>query len=226
MIQSFDIEQDDVIRAVFYGLGSDGTVGANKNSTKIIGENTNNYAQAYFVYDSKKAGAVTVSHLRFGPRPIHDTYLISRANFVACHQFQFLERFDMLAIADQGATFLLNSPFGPDEVWDQLPRSMQEQMIAKDIKFYVVDGYEVAKNTGMGRRINTIMQTCFFSLMEQVTGKPILPARRSYRRNQSGYQEDIRQARRTGRTVKLRRRGRSVRAPVRSGRSCGSHQHL
>ncbi len=173
---AFDIEQDDVIRAVFYGLGSDGTVGANKNSAKIIGENTKNYAQAYFVYDSKKAGAVTVSHVRFGPRPIHDTYLINRANFVACHQFQFLERFDMLAIADQGATFLLNSPFGPDEVWDQLPRSMQEQMIEKNIKFYVVDGYEVASQTGMGRRINTIMQTCFFSLMEQVTGKPILPA--------------------------------------------------
>ena len=171
----YDIEKDDVVRAVFYGLGSDGTVGANKNSAKIIGENTSNYAQAYFVYDSKKAGAVTVSHVRFGPRPIHDTYEINQANFVACHQFQFLERFDMLRIAAPGATFLLNSPFGPDEVWDHLPRSMQEDMIEKGIKFYVVDGYEVARETGMGRRINTIMQTCFFGLMEQVTGKPLLP---------------------------------------------------
>ncbi len=174
--ESFDIEKDDVIRAVFYGLGSDGTVGANKNSTKIIGENTDNYAQAYFVYDSKKAGAVTVSHVRFGPRPIHSSYLISRANFVACHQFQFLERYDVLRLAEPGATFLLNSPYGPDEVWDHLPRSMQEQMIQKRLKFYIVDGYEVAKTANMGRRINTIMQTCFFSLMEQVTGEPLLPS--------------------------------------------------
>ncbi len=172
---SFDVERDDVIRAMFYGLGSDGTVGANKNSTKIIGENTDNYAQAYFVYDSKKAGAVTVSHVRFGPRPIHSSYLIHRANFIACHQFQFLERFDMLRNAEPGATFLLNSPYGADEVWDQLPNSMQQEMIDKKLKFYVVDGYEVAQETGMGRRINTIMQTCFFSLMEQVTGEPLLP---------------------------------------------------
>jgi pyruvate-ferredoxin/flavodoxin oxidoreductase len=174
--ESFDVEKDDVIRAIFYGLGSDGTVGANKNSTKIIGENTDNYAQAYFVYDSKKAGAVTVSHVRFGPRPIHSSYLITRANFVACHQFQFLERFDILKLAETGATFLLNSPFGPDEVWDELPRSLQQEIIQKKIKFYVVDGYEVAKQTNMGRRINTIMQTCFFSLMEQVTGEPLLPS--------------------------------------------------
>ena len=173
--ESFDVERDDVIRALFYGLGSDGTVGANKNSTKIIGENTDNYAQAYFVYDSKKAGAVTVSHVRFGPRPIQSSYLIHRANFVACHQFQFLERFDMLLKAEPGATFLLNSPYGVDEVWDHLPRAMQQEMIDKKLKFYIVDGYEVAKETGMGRRINTIMQTCFFSLMEQVTGKPLLP---------------------------------------------------
>ncbi len=173
--ESFDVERDDVIRAIFYGLGSDGTVGANKNSTKIIGENTNNYAQAYFVYDSKKSGAVTVSHVRFGPRPIESTYQIHRANFVACHQFQFLEQFDMLGKAEPGATFLLNSPYGPDEVWDHLPRSMQEDLIDKKLKFYVVDGYEVARETGMGRRINTIMQTCFFSLLEQVTGKPLLP---------------------------------------------------
>ncbi len=142
---AYNIEKDDVVRAVFYGLGSDGTVGANKNSAKIIGENTDNYAQAYFVYDSKKAGAVTVSHVRFGPRPIHATYVISQANFVACHQFQFLERFDMLRVAQPGATFLLNSPYGPEEVWDQLPRSMQEEMIKKNIRFYVVDGYSVPK---------------------------------------------------------------------------------
>jgi pyruvate-ferredoxin/flavodoxin oxidoreductase len=173
--ESYNIEKDDVVRAVFYGLGSDGTVGANKNSAKIIGENTANYTQAYFDYDSKKAGAVTVSYVRFGPRPIHDTYKIDQANFVACHQFQFLERFDMLKKAVPGATFLLNSPYGPDEVWDHLPRSMQEDIIDKKIKFYVVDGYEVAKETGMGRRINTIMQTCFFQLMERVTGEPLLP---------------------------------------------------
>ena len=173
---SFDIERDDVIRAVFYGLGSDGTVGANKNSTKIIGENTDNFAQAYFVYDSKKAGAVTVSHVRFGPRPIRSAYLISRANFIACHQFQFIERFDLLRLAETGATFLLNSPYNHDEVWDHLPRAMQQEMIDKKLKFYVVDGYEVAEETGMGRRINTIMQTCFFSLMEQVTGEPLLPS--------------------------------------------------
>ena len=173
--ESFYVERDDVIRAIFYGLGSDGTVGANKNSTKIIGENTDNYAQAHFVYDSKKSGAVTVSHIRFGPRPINSTYEIHQANFVACHQFQFLERFDMLKRAEPGATFLLNSPYGVDEVWDHLPRSMQEEMIEKNLKFYIVDGYEVAKETGMGRRINTIMQTCFFSLLEQVTGKPLLP---------------------------------------------------
>lgn len=161
---SFDIEPDDVIRGLFYGLGSDGTVGANKNSIKIIGEDTDNYAQAYFVYDSKKAGSVTMSHLRFGPRPIRSTYLINSANFVACHQFSFLERYDILGKAKQGATFLLNSPYGPDDVWDKLPRAMQEQIIDKELKFYVLDGYEVAKETGMGRRINTIMQTGFFAL--------------------------------------------------------------
>ncbi len=160
----FDIEPDDVVRAVFYGLGSDGTVGANKNSIKIIGEGTDNYAQGYFVYDSKKAGAVTVSHLRFGPRPIHSTNLIQSASFVACHQFSFLERYDVLQQAKPGATFLLNSFYGPEEVWDKLPRSVQETIVEKNLDFYVVDGYEVAKETGMGRRINTIMQTCFFYL--------------------------------------------------------------
>ena len=161
---SFNIEPDDVVRAMFYGLGSDGTVGANKNSIKIIGTETDNHAQGYFVYDSKKAGAVTVSHLRFGPRPIHQTCLISSANFIACHQFSFLERYDMLANADKGATFLLNSIYGSDEVWDHMPRSVQQQIIDKGLKFYVIDAYDVAGRTGMGVRINTVMQTCFFAI--------------------------------------------------------------
>ncbi|MCO6457733.1 MAG: pyruvate:ferredoxin (flavodoxin) oxidoreductase [Pirellulaceae bacterium] len=160
----FSTEKPDVTRAMFYGLGSDGTVGASKNSVKIIGENTSLYAQGYFVYDSKKAGSVTVSHVRFSPRPIHSTYLIDRANFVACHQPQFLERIDMLQAAEPGATFLLNSPHGPDTVWDQLPAEVQQQIIDKRLKFYVVDAYEIAHRTGMGGRINTVMQTCFFAL--------------------------------------------------------------
>ena len=162
--KGFNIEPDDVVRAVFYGLGSDGTVGANKNSIKIIGEDTPNYAQGHFVYDSRKAGAVTVSHLRFGPRPIQSTYQISSANFVACHQFNFLERYDVLRLACPKATFLLNSPYGPEEIWEHLPRSVQEKIIDNEMRFYVVDGYAVAAKTGMGRRINTIMQTCFFAL--------------------------------------------------------------
>ncbi len=160
----FSTEVPGTVRALFYGLGADGTVGANKNSVKIIGEETDNYAQGYFVYDSKKSGAITVSHLRFGPKPLHSSYLISKASFVACHQFSFLERLDVLKCAEPGAVFLLLSPFGPDQVWDQLPRTAQKQIIQKKLKFYVIDGYEVAKNTGMGGRINTIMQTCFFAI--------------------------------------------------------------
>jgi pyruvate-ferredoxin/flavodoxin oxidoreductase len=160
----FSTEASDTVRAVFYGLGSDGTVGANKNSIKIIGEDTGNYAQGYFVYDSKKAGAVTVSHLRFGPRPIHSTYLISQASFVACHQFSFLERMRVLNVAQPGATFLLNSPFSPEEVWGHLPVSVQEEIIQKNLRMYVIDADSVAQARGMGRRINTIMQTCFFAL--------------------------------------------------------------
>ena len=163
-VARFNTEPDDEVRAVFWGLGSDGTVSANKNSIKIIGEQTPNYAQGYFVYDSKKAGAVTVSHLRFGPRPIQSTYLIQRANFVAVHQFNFLERYDVLAVAQPGATFLLNSPYSEEEVWDQLPRSVQKTILDKKLKFYVINGYAVAQQTGMGVRINTIMQTCFFAI--------------------------------------------------------------
>jgi pyruvate-ferredoxin/flavodoxin oxidoreductase len=154
----------DVTRCLFYGLGADGTVGANKNSIKIIGEDTPNNAQGYFVYDSRKSGTVTVSHLRFGAKPIRSIYLVDKANFIACHQFLFLERYDMLKNAVPGATFLLNSPYGLDEVWDKLPRSVQKQIIDKKIHFYIIDGYKVAKMTGMGARVNTIMQTCFFAI--------------------------------------------------------------
>ena len=161
---SFDLEPDDVVRAVFWGLGSDGTVSANKNSIKIIGEETPNYAQGYFVYDSKKSGARTVSHLRFGPRPIKSTYLINRANFIAIHQFGFLQTFRMLDAAVPGATVLLNAPYGPDEVWDQLPRTVQQEIIGKQLKLYTIDAYEVARELGLGIRINTIMQTCFFAI--------------------------------------------------------------
>jgi len=160
----FDIEPAQVVRAVFFGLGSDGTVGANKNSIKIIGEDTPNYAQGYFVYDSKKSGGVTISHLRFGPRPIHAPYLIRRANFVGCHQFNFLEHFDVLDYAAPGAVFLLNAPSSPDTVWGQLPREVQEQIIEKKLHLYVIDAYKVAGEAGLGRRINTIMQTCFFAI--------------------------------------------------------------
>ncbi|MFI5143344.1 MAG: pyruvate:ferredoxin (flavodoxin) oxidoreductase, partial [Thermoanaerobaculales bacterium] len=160
----FDIEPDDVVRAVFFGLGSDGTVGANKNSIKIISEETDNWGQGYFVYDSKKAGAVTISHLRFGPKRIRSSYLIKRANFVACHQYSFLDKYDMLDFAAPGATFLINAPYGPDEIWDQLPREVQQSILDKHLKFFVIDAYKVAKDTGMGVRINTIMQTCFFAI--------------------------------------------------------------
>ena len=162
--KSFNIESDDVVRALFYGLGSDGTVGANKNSIKIIGGGTDNYAQGYFQYDAKKSGSVTVSHLRFGPRPIRQTCLVNFANFVGCHQFVFLEKFDVLSSAEKGATFLLNAPYPADEVWDKLPRKVQEQIIEKELDFYVIDAYKVAKELGLGVRINTIMQTCFFAL--------------------------------------------------------------
>ncbi len=160
----FSIEDDSTVRCVFFGLGSDGTVGANKNSIKIIGEETDNFAQGYFVYDSKKSGSVTTSHLRFGPKPIHAPYLISKANFVACHQFSFLERFDMTRYALPGAVFLLNSIYGPEEVWDELPQEVQKDIITKKLKFYAIDANAVAQKTGMGGRVNTIMQTCFFAI--------------------------------------------------------------
>ena len=161
---SFVIEGEKVVRAMFYGLGSDGTVGANKNSIKIIGTETDNFAQGYFVYDSKKAGSMTVSHLRFGPEQIRSTYLINAANFVACHNWAFLERYDMLESLLAGGTFLLNSPFPQNETWDRLPRKVQQDIIDKRIKLYAINAFEVAKETGMGARVNTIMQTCFFAI--------------------------------------------------------------
>ncbi|MBU3666252.1 MAG: pyruvate:ferredoxin (flavodoxin) oxidoreductase [Chthoniobacterales bacterium] len=162
--REWDIEPDEVTRAVFYGLGSDGTVGANKNTIKIIGEGTDNYAQGYFVYDSKKAGAVTVSHLRFGPHPIRSTYLVSRANFVGVHQWEFFDKLDVLDLAAPGAVVLVNSVHGPDAVWSALPREAQEIIVARKLRLYTIDAYNVARETGMGGRINTIMQTCFFAI--------------------------------------------------------------
>ncbi len=161
---AWTLPAEGVVRALFYGLGADGTVGANKNSIKIIGEETENWAQGYFVYDSKKAGAMTVSHLRFGRKPIRSTYLLDGANFVACHHWQFLERFDVLEKATPGAVFLLNSPFPLEQTWDKLPRLHQQRICEKKLKVYVIDAFKVAKDTGMGGRINTIMQTCFFAI--------------------------------------------------------------
>ncbi|MBU2506983.1 MAG: pyruvate:ferredoxin (flavodoxin) oxidoreductase [Bacteroidetes bacterium] len=161
---NFIIEGDDVVRAMFYGLGADGTVGANKNSIKIIGEETDNYAQGYFVYDSKKSGSTTVSHLRFGKKPIKSTYLIQSAKFIGCHQFNLLEKFNVLENVAKGGTFLLNSPYSKDETWDHLPNKVQDDIIQKELNFYVIDAYTVAHETGMGGRINTIMQTCFFAI--------------------------------------------------------------
>ena len=160
----FDIDSDDRVRAVFFGLGADGTVGANKNSIKIIAEETENDAQGYFVYDSKKSGAITISHLRFGPGPIRSSYLIRKANFVACHQWGFLERYDVLEYAVPGGTFLLNSPYPKAELWKHLPRKVQEQVLEKKLKVYAIDAVKVAEATGMGNRINSVMQTAFFAI--------------------------------------------------------------
>jgi pyruvate-ferredoxin/flavodoxin oxidoreductase len=162
--QDFDTELEQTTRAIFFGLGADGTVGANKNTIKIIGEETSHAAQGYFVYDSKKSGAVTISHLRFGPGPIRSSYLVRSANFVACHQFEFVNRYDLLEHAAEGADFLLNSSYGPEEVWEQLPRELQEQIVVKRIRFHVIDAYRLAREIGLKGRINTIMQTCFFAI--------------------------------------------------------------
>ena len=160
----FSVEAKETFKGKFYGLGADGTVGANKNSIKIIGEGTDNFAQGYFVYDSKKSGSTTISHLRFGPKEIKSTYLINKANFIACHQQVFLEKFDMLKEAVEGSTFLLNTVVPKDQVWDSLPEQVQKDLIQKKMKLYIIDAYRVANETGMGVRINTIMQTCFFAI--------------------------------------------------------------
>jgi pyruvate-ferredoxin/flavodoxin oxidoreductase len=186
----FSTEPDNVVRAVFYGLGSDGTVGANKNSIKIIGENTDNYAQGYFVYDSKKSGSTTTSHLRFGPQPIRSTYLVDKANFVACHQPIFLERYDMLDTVVPGGVFLLNTPYGPDDVWDHLPRPAQENIINKNLKFYVINAYDVARESGMGGRINTVMQVCFFAISNVLPGDEAIEAIKAAIRKTYGKKGD------------------------------------
>ncbi len=162
--ERFSTESPDVFRALFYGLGSDGTVGANKNSIKIIGENTPNFAQGYFVYDSKKSGSMTTSHLRFGPEPIRSPYLITEANFIGVHNANFLEKYDILDDAEPGSVFLLNTPVSPDDVWYTLPRIYQQRILEKDLQFYVIDAYKVARESGMRNRINTVMQTCFFAI--------------------------------------------------------------
>ncbi len=172
---SFSLEGEN-FRGLFFGLGSDGTVGANKNSIKIIGSNTDNYAQGYFVYDSKKAGAITVSHLRFGKKLIRKPYLITSAQFVACHNFSFLEKYDMIDKLVEGGTFLLNSPFGPEEVWNKIPREVQQQLIDKKAKFYVIDAISLAKELGLGARINMIMQTAFFLISGILTREKAIEA--------------------------------------------------
>ena len=164
----FVIKHDEVKEAIFFGLGSDGTVGANKNTIKIICDRDEYYGQAYFVYDSKKSGSVTESHLRFGRKKIDSTYLVQKADFIGCHQFNFLFKLDILGSIKDGGTLLLNTHYSKDEVWDQLPKVVQEIMIDKDIKLYVIDAYEVAEKANMGSRINTIMQTCFFKLADVI----------------------------------------------------------
>ncbi|MDY0301026.1 MAG: pyruvate:ferredoxin (flavodoxin) oxidoreductase [Trichlorobacter sp.] len=183
---SYKNPMDDAYQAMFYGLGSDGTVGANKNSIKIIGEETNNNAQAYFVYDSKKAGSMTTSHLRFGKKPIRAPYLVQEADFVACHNFSFLEKYDMLSKAKTGATFLLNAPFGADEVWDNLPKEVQQQLIDKKMKFYVIDGVKLGNEIGLGPRINVIMQTAFFKISNIIPLKDAVESIKDAIRNSYG----------------------------------------
>ncbi|MCE5257390.1 MAG: pyruvate:ferredoxin (flavodoxin) oxidoreductase, partial [Spirochaetaceae bacterium] len=162
--ENFNLASDGVVECLFYGLGSDGTVGANKNSIKIIGDETSNSAQGYFEYDSKKAGSYTISHLRFGPKQIRKPYLVSKADFIACHKFSFIEKLDMLKNAKEGGTFLLNSPYAADKVWEELPSEVQQYIVDKKLKFYVIDAVSIAEKSGMGSRINTIMQTAFFKI--------------------------------------------------------------
>jgi len=162
--KKFSLEDQHLFRGLFFGLGADGTVSANKNTIKIIGDVTDDHVQAYFVYDSKKSGSLTVSHLRFSENPIKSTYLINSANFVACHHFHYLETYDILRDVEHGATFLLNAPFATEEVWHHLPHKIQAEIKEKELKLYVINASKVAKETGMGSRVNSILQTCFFAI--------------------------------------------------------------
>ena len=173
--KNFSLEDQHLFRGLFFGLGADGTVSANKNTIKIIGEVTDNHVQGYFVYDSKKSGSLTTSHLRFSEKPIQSTYLINSANFVACHHFNYLQKYDILKDAENGATFLLNAPYPTEEVWDHLPKKIQDEIMHKQLKFYVINASKVARETGMGSRINSILQTCFFCHFQCIA------KRRSYR---------------------------------------------
>jgi len=193
--ESWQIEHKGRVECMFFGLGSDGTVGANKNSIKIIGTDTENYAQGYFVYDSKKAGTITISHLRFGPDLVRSPYLCTKADFVACHNFSFIEKYDVLAAAKPGAVFLLESPFGPDEVWEHIPDEMARQIIDKKIRFYVIDAIRLAKDLGLGTRINTIMQTCFFAISGILpTDKAIESLKKAIRKTYGRKGEEVVQA--------------------------------
>jgi len=178
--ENFILENPAGVRAIFYGLGADGTVSANKNSIKIIGESTPMYAQGYFVYDSKKSGSGTVSHLRFGPKPIHSTFLISKANFIGCHQFHFLETNDVLQKIEEGGVFLLNTTYGTDEIWQHIPRQVAQTIKDKKLKFFIIDAYSVSKKVGLGMRINTIMQTCFFAISDILPQKEAIEAIKEY----------------------------------------------
>ncbi|MBL8007912.1 MAG: pyruvate:ferredoxin (flavodoxin) oxidoreductase [Ignavibacteria bacterium] len=190
--REFTIQSEKEIGALFYGLGSDGTVGANKNSIKIIGEETDNYAQGYFVYDSKKSGSTTVSHLRFGKNPIKSTYLVQKADFIGCHLFNLLEKFDMLKNIKPGGTFLINTVYGKDEVFDKMPQKVCEQIIEKNLNFYVIDAFKVAGETGMGLRINTIMQTCFFAISGVLPqDEAIAQIKNSIKKTYSSKGEDV-----------------------------------
>ena len=215
---TFRIDADDVVQAVFYGLGADGTVGANKNSVKIIAEDAGLHAQGYFVYDLHKSGAQTISHLRFGPRPIHAPYLIQQASFIGCHQFQFIARHDVLRLAAPGATVLLNAPYGPDEVWDQLPRSMQLRIIGQRLRLFVIDASRVAQEVGLRGRANTVLQTCFFAHLRRAAARP------GDRPHQGVDPQELWQQGRGGRAGEFPRGGRDARTAVR-GRGAGrSHQ--
>ena len=214
--RDLDIEPDTVSRSVFFGLGADGTVGANKNSIKIIGDATPGYAQGYFVYDSKKSGAITVSHLRFGPSPIRSAYLIRQAGFVGCHQFAFLDRYDVIDAAAPGAVLLVNSPYGAEDVWDRLNAEVQAGILDKRLRLYVIDALDVARRNGMGTRINTIMQTCFFAL------SGVLPRDEAIVRIKDAIAYTYAQARRRRRAQELRGRRRHAGASARGAAArCG-----